>query len=337
MIIVDVGANHGEFSLEVAKRNPDCRIVAIEPIEVLRRIIYDSAEKCSIKNIDICACAIDQSDGYGVLNIATHSDWGVSTLLNFDQNKLQDEYWKTRDDMYFDTQEEVRVRTLSSILEEFNVSENNRVGFIKVDAQGLDLQVLMSAGDYVKYIDAGMLEISISTDLGLYEKEEYNLKSVLDWLEINGFEPYYLKPNDPASNEFNVYFNRVGYDHLEIEKELSLRGIDIYDGKFYWHFPSSKLLNIEHEYHELLERGRSDLEEIDKLNIVLNDTNNKLDLIRQEMEVYRSELEACRSKLINYDFKASQAIPWINNIQGLLEWLERSRAVAFIKFLSKYI
>jgi FkbM family methyltransferase len=202
-MIIDVGANKGEFALEVAKRNPNINIIAIEPVPQLVSEITNIIKLDNIKNIQILKYAIDINERKDFLNVSMHHDWGVSSLLNFDESKITtDDYWKTRTDMYFDAKIDVEVKRLETILDEQELVEN--IEFIKIDAQGLDLQVLQSAGKYLKIINAGMLEISINTSLGLYENEEFGLLEVLTWLDENGFISYALKPNDPASNEYNL-------------------------------------------------------------------------------------------------------------------------------------
>eukprot|EP01029_Cantina_marsupialis_P000722 TRINITY_DN10505_c0_g3_i1.p1 TRINITY_DN10505_c0_g3~~TRINITY_DN10505_c0_g3_i1.p1 ORF type:complete len:232 (-),score=11.82 TRINITY_DN10505_c0_g3_i1:319-945(-) len=190
--------------------------------------------------------------------------------------------------MYFDATQDVEVKPLSMILSEYNVGPENRVAFIKIDTQGLDLEVLLSAGHYIQYIDAGMLEVSINTDLGLYFEEENDLTNVLAWLKENDFKPYKLKPNDHASNEFNLYFCKNSLNSDEIEKTLSLRGIDLYDGKFYWHFPSPKLLSIEEEYQNLIQENNNNRSKLANLNKVLRDVDPTLQTIDDLDEYFKN-------------------------------------------------
>ncbi|USH03261.1 FkbM family methyltransferase [Grimontia kaedaensis] len=251
MLIIDVGSNHGDFALEIAKRNRELSVLAIEPIDALVDLIINRKNELNIDNVSVVPVAIDLVARKANLNVANHHDYGVSSLLDFSKDKLKDEYWSTRQDMYFDSIQAVDVVPLSDILRKFNVGPGNRVGFIKIDAQGLDLEVLISAGDFIEYIDSGMMEVSVDTQLGLYKNEKNDLMSILNWLKGHGFKAYKLKPNDHASNEFNLYFCKNGMDSEEIESKFSLRGVDLYDGKFFWHFPSPKLLPVEEQHNEM--------------------------------------------------------------------------------------
>ncbi len=249
-MIVDVGANFGEFAIEMAKRNPNQLVIAIEPIPDLCMKINTKISTENISNIKVLQYAIDTIERIDYLNVASHHDWGVSSLLEFDESKIkEDEYWKTRSDMYFDTKIEVEVKKLESIFDYLSLEE--QIDFIKIDAQGLDFNVLKSVGKYISFIEAGMIEVSVSTKLGLYENENYALIDILNWLEENELESYALKPNDPASNEFNLYFCKKGINHHDIESVLNLKNMHLYDGKFYWHHPSNKLENIDSDFNNL--------------------------------------------------------------------------------------
>ncbi|BCK25595.1 TPA: FkbM family methyltransferase [Vibrio cholerae] len=308
MFVVDVGANFGEFSLDMAKKNKDIKIISIEPIEKLANSLREKLTKEEIKNVDVLQFAIDIDKRVADINVATHHDWGVSSLLEFSDEKLKEEYWATREDMYFNEKQRVQVVPLSDILQQYDISNDKRIKFIKIDAQGLDLQVLMSCGDYISYIDAGMLEVSVTTSLGLYDGEVHDLKSALNWLNDMGFEAYALKPNDPASNEFNLYFNRKGVNYKVIENDLSLRGINLYDGKFYWHFPNNKLLDVEAEYISLKCENANALEEISAL---------------------RKSREQLINKISHFDKILNEYFPTINSIEDFIYILKSKKTFRF--------
>lgn len=307
-MIVDVGANFGEFAIEIAKRNPNQLVIAIEPIPDLCMKINTKIYTENISNIKVLQYAIDTIERIDYLNVAAHHDWGVSSLLEFDESKIkEDEYWKTRSDMYFDTKIEVQVKSLESIFDELSIHE--KIDFIKIDTQGLDLNVLKSAGKYIDSIQAGMIEVSISTKLGLYQNENYDLQNILNWLEDAHFEGYALKPNDPASNEFNLYFCRKGIHPKFIEEGLSLKNLPLYDGKWYWHFPSSKLESVEERliYLEKINYdNKKEIESLKSINIeqkmitdeLLEKVNNSEILIKKLKNKFLFRLESNLKKII---------------------------------------
>lgn len=300
-MIIDVGANSGEFTLEIAKRNPNKIVIAIEPIPELCNKINEISSLENITNIKVFECAIDTFERIDYLNVAAHHDWGVSSLLEFDQSKIEDdEYWKTRTDMYFDTKIEIKVRTLESILDELLIEEP--INFIKIDAQGLDFNVLKSVGKYINSIQAGMLEVSVSTTLGLYKNETYDLRSVLNWLEAHEFISYALKPNDPASNEFNLYFCKNKINHNDIEASLNLRNMSLYDGKFYWHFPSNKLEAVEERLiflESIIQSKEIRVQEVEK---IINEREEKIKILKSKSEHDKEDIKKLENALSNSEY-----------------------------------
>jgi len=233
--ILDIGANSGDFIVPLAQRLPSMPILGVEPIPELFDLLEAKREELNLSQVQFKRVAIDETPRLGRFNVARHADLGVSSLLEFDTASLQQhEYWKARQDLYFDDEIEVEVVRLDTLLEEAGF---DHVSFIKIDAQGVDLKVLASLGKYLCAVDGGMLEVSTTRNSALYHGEPL-LYDVLDFLRSHNFEPYAIKSNDPACAEMNVFFARKGVDWKAMEERLQLRGIALYDGRHYWHVPS---------------------------------------------------------------------------------------------------
>ena len=71
-IAIDVGANQGDFSLDLARRNPNLLVIAIEPIPELCIAIKRRAELESLGNIVVIECAIDSTERIAQFNISNH-------------------------------------------------------------------------------------------------------------------------------------------------------------------------------------------------------------------------------------------------------------------------
>ncbi len=238
-LVIDVGANLGGFALEVAERNPNVHVLAFEPIPSLCHQLRACAVERSIVNLTVLQLAVDAEERSAVFHVADHADQGVSSLLDFDASSLAtDEYWRTRTDLYFEHEIDVSVTRLDAVPE---IHAADRIRFIKIDAQGVDLAVLESLGELLGRTEAGMLEAPATIKAKLYAQETHDLHAVMTRLVELGFCVYAIKPNDHASNEFNVFFCRRDLDPQDIEATLRLRGIHLYDGKHYWHAPSDSL------------------------------------------------------------------------------------------------
>lgn len=235
--VIDVGANEGLFMLEAAARRPDLRVVGIEPIPEFLELIRSRCQ--GLPNVTLVQAAIDTVEGRRQFNVARHADGGVSSLLNFDVDKVcQDEYWRERPDLYFEESINVDVLRMETLLDRLGVEA---VDFVKIDAQGMDLHVLESFGRFLPRLAGGMLEVPTTRYATLYQEEPQDLLMALRFLERHGFVPYAIKPNDPACAEVNVFFHRRDVDWRVLEADLRLRGIALYDGKHYWHEPADRL------------------------------------------------------------------------------------------------
>ena len=171
-MIVDVGTNNGDFSVELARLNPRETVLAIEPNPSLARAIRERATAEGFGNIAVIPVAVSDHTGRGKLHFAEHHDQGVSSLLPFDTETVaHDEYWRLREDLYFDDSVTVTVTTLEAILAEHVAP---RIRFVKIDAQGVDLAALRGFGSYLRHVEAGMIEAS-TTPAGLYRRQGYKL------------------------------------------------------------------------------------------------------------------------------------------------------------------
>lgn len=233
--ILDVGANNGDFIFKVAERSPHIPVLGFEPTPELFEGLEAKKETLDLPNVELLKLAINTTSGVANFHVAKHADWGVSSLLDFDKSSLsENEYWAQRQDLYFDQDIQVEVARLDDVL---LAAGYDHISFIKIDAQGVDLKVLESLGTLLSKVDAGMLEAPTTHKSALYSGEP-TLNEVLVFLERHGFEPYAIKPNDPACAEVNVFFNKIGLDWQEIEERIGLKGIPLYDGKHYWHVPA---------------------------------------------------------------------------------------------------
>lgn len=151
--------------------------LSIEPVEKN----YDKLCKSYAEKPVTCVrCAVGKSDGVAELNISSYPhlpDWGsdVATLSESETTRWQQLYgaiWH---------KEQVQVKTLTTILKEYNISSFD---FLSVDAEGHDLDVLMGL------------------DFSLYKPQmilvEYNRdrQGIFDLLTGNGYRLYHDNGQD---------------------------------------------------------------------------------------------------------------------------------------------
>jgi FkbM family methyltransferase len=285
-VIIDVGANVGDFAIEAARRNPEHLVIAIEPNPVLVETIESRIKQQKLQNIIVYGCAIGKTAGLETLHVSIEGDAGTTSLREFNREQInENQYWKTRTDLTHHSAIKVEVRTLQSILEEGSIEQ---VDFIKIDTQGNDLDSLISLGPITTL--AGMLESPSSSKDTLYLGEP-SLRESLVCLEERGYEIEKIKPNDPACAEVNVYFSLAGVNFKETVQALNLPGIYLFDGKDYWWNPTNAPTNSFEAYALQLERNSSRLEkEVNRLeqevktrDSTIQDLSNSMDKITQSI------------------------------------------------------
>lgn len=314
-IILDIGANHGDFALAVAAARPDITVVAVEPISELCAHIQARSLELGVENLVVVEAAIDEVPRAAVINVSRHADWGVSSLLPFDNRAVSDNpYWRGRRDLYYDEERRTDVRRLDDVLASFG---DCAIVFAKVDTQGLDLRVLKSLGARLATLGAGMMEASTTVRTRLYDGEIDDLACTLNWLSANDFDVYAIKPNDPACNEVNIFFHRRGTDWEKMEDDLRVKGIPIYDGKHFWHMPSSELQHPEAMIGEINAEKR-------RLAEIVDERDKKISELAQQMGVERAKFSDLTSQHNDLASQYNQVNREKDFLQGELQAVHKS-------------
>jgi FkbM family methyltransferase len=129
MIVFDVGANDGLYSLFAARRvGPTGRVVAVEPSSRERANLQRNIDRNHLKNITVVASALGTSPGRAQLQIAPGLHSGHNTLGSF-----------AYDDVVAINSEPVAVERLDSVVRRLALP---RVDFIKIDVEGAEVSVL---------------------------------------------------------------------------------------------------------------------------------------------------------------------------------------------------
>ena len=95
-----------------------------------------------------------------------------------------------------------------------------KVDFLKIDTQGTDLKVLLSAGKDIKKIMSCALEAPYSKKLSIYQNEN-DVVETINVLAREGFFPIRVVPN--GGGECNVFFLNSQFsidDYFQLETEL---------------------------------------------------------------------------------------------------------------------
>lgn len=196
--VVDVGANDGSDSLAPARQHPSIRFLAIEPTpDLAERIRHESS---SLRNYELVECAVSSSEGRRELKIRDHS--GHNSLSNIDhgdvdRSKVAAEIYDVRETTPVDAR---RLDTLCAS------RDIDRIDVLHVDAQGADLDVLVSAGDLLRTVRVGVVEVP--RRLALYE-DTAGRRAFARLLHTYGLRVVDIRANDHLNLEQNLVFAKA--------------------------------------------------------------------------------------------------------------------------------
>jgi FkbM family methyltransferase len=181
-VVLDVGANSGQFASDLRAAGYQHRIVSFEPLseafsQLERRAAADPRWECR-------RCALGDSDGTITINVAGNAGESSSVLPMLKSH--QDAFPPAN---YVGT-EDVPLYRLDSVAPE--ILRPTDVVFLKIDVQGFEKQVLAGGKATVQDRCAGMqLELSF---LPLYEGGML-IREALDIAYSSGFTLTGLSPN----------------------------------------------------------------------------------------------------------------------------------------------
>jgi FkbM family methyltransferase len=178
-VVLDVGANVGQYAQSLREWGFRGRIVSFEPqTEQFRELAALAARD---GNWDCLRLALGPDDGEAELTITGRSE--MSSLLHVRKHVAA-----ASDDWRPVATEVVPTRRLDSIADDV-LNEGERT-FLKLDVQGYELGALGGAPETLRRVEGVETELSLAP---LYEGQSY-YHDVIDLIESAGFELAALKP-----------------------------------------------------------------------------------------------------------------------------------------------
>ena len=179
-ILIDIGAHKGLYCLKW-KNNPHYKIYAFEANPELHNAFLAPAASDNFKPI---LKAASNYDGKAKFNI--NNEPGTSSLKSF--TSVKDTWPFKGPNNVLETVKivEVDVTKMSTFLLEEHL-ENSSIDFVKIDAQGSDLDVLKSFDEMIRNVKAFTIEVSLTPkSQDLYENEHKDFE-VIEFAKQNGF------------------------------------------------------------------------------------------------------------------------------------------------------
>ncbi len=195
-IYIEVGANKGTDTERFI--NDDSIVICFEPSMELAYELWYKFKKND--NVIILPFAIDNDNGFKKFNIAGTSNWGCSSLNDFNPNIHN--IWLNRPDFNFTDNYTVPTITLYDFIKIYNIKE---IEYLWIDAQGHDFNVLKSLKDKLNIVKRGRCEAAY--DIALYDGVDNNYQNIINYLNDFDFTCEIEMDKSGLNAECDIIFN----------------------------------------------------------------------------------------------------------------------------------
>lgn len=179
-LVLDVGANTGQFASEIRQCGYVGRIVSFEPLSTAHGELLQSSAGDPLW-VAYPRCALGDQAGEAEINIAGNSESSsILPMLESHRNAAPESAYQGK--------EIVPIKTLDAVAGPY--LKDARAAFLKIDTQGFEWQVLDGARETLPSIKGILVELSL---VPLYEGQHL-WREVIDRLEAEGFTLWAFKP-----------------------------------------------------------------------------------------------------------------------------------------------
>lgn len=179
-LVLDVGANKGQFASDIRSCGYTGKIVSFEPLSQAHRELSQSSAGDPMWEA-YTRCALGDDTGEVEINIAGNSE--SSSIL-----PMLESHRSAAPESAYQGKESVSVKTLDAVAGQY--VKDARATFLKIDTQGFEWQVLDGARDTLPHIKGILVELSL---VPLYEGQHL-WREIIDRLEAEGFILWAFKP-----------------------------------------------------------------------------------------------------------------------------------------------
>lgn len=179
-LILDVGANIGQFGSLLRRIGYDRKIISFEPLSTAYKqlsLISNNDPKWEIKNI-----ALGDEDGEAEINVAAGTAASSSIL------EMLPTHTEIKPQSNFIDKEVIQIRKLDTVFED--LIQDCKEIYLKIDTQGYEKNVLVGATESLRLIKGIQIEMSL---VELY-KGEMLYAEVIAWLNDIGYHLHSIEP-----------------------------------------------------------------------------------------------------------------------------------------------
>lgn len=179
-LVLDVGANTGQFASDIRHWGYMGRIISFEPLSQAYDELLRSSEVEPMWDV-YPRCALGNRNGEVEINIAGNSQ--SSSIL-----PMLESHCIAAPESVYQGKEIVQIKTLDAVAGPY--LKESRAVFLKIDTQGFEWQVLDGARDTLPHIKGILVELSL---VPLYDGQHL-WRDVINRLEAAGFTLWAFKP-----------------------------------------------------------------------------------------------------------------------------------------------
>jgi len=201
-LLIEIGSYDGSDSLNFY--NNGYKVYTFEPNKELYNNLIEKTK--NLQNYNVINKAVYLENGITKFNICKSG--GASSILNFRSDLELEKTWTANrtDIQYSGISYDIETIRLDTFIEKEGL-ENTIIDYIHIDAQGVDLECLMSLGKYINNVNEGVIETVIDNNKSIYLNQTINnYENAKQFLENNDFTIICVSSNDITNCEYNVAF-----------------------------------------------------------------------------------------------------------------------------------
>ncbi len=176
-VLIDIGANKGEFSQIFSSVLKSSLIVAVEPNEDLNADIKEKNSNCELVIVNKAV-----SDRETQMDFYFHTDTQMSSLFSANESMIRRDFLE--DNAAQTTKRSIDVTTLDHIYQLHEAKLNSKTIFLKIDTQGNEMDVIRGGQEMLKNVSYCLLEYMFQSP---YETQ-YSFEELISLMDRNKFK-----------------------------------------------------------------------------------------------------------------------------------------------------
>jgi len=180
--VLDIGGGWGDFAVSIARRNPNCRVIAFEPFPPSIELFEENQRINGVSNVELVKAAVGKLSGS--IHLSTRNREAVQLSTAEAQ-----------------TGDGLTVASLT-LIDAFDHLKISQCDFLKMDCEGGEYDILFSTPEVV----LGKIQrICMETH---DEITQYSHKDIVEYLKKHGFQVRY-EANPVHSSLGMLYAERI--------------------------------------------------------------------------------------------------------------------------------